>query len=97
MATGYEAVVRIKPVDVSREREESLIRLIGENLSDQARLSSDRSPAGDLLLSVTMAMLAADTSEVQIAARDAVTLALARAGLTEQAMLLDDVEVRASS
>jgi hypothetical protein len=97
MATGYEAVVRIKPVDVSREREESLIRLIGENLSDQFRLSSDRSSAGDLVLSVTMVMLAADTSEVQIAARDAVALALARAGLTEQAMLLDDVEVRASS
>jgi hypothetical protein len=97
MATGYEAVVRIKPVDVSREREDSLIRLIGENLSDQARLSSERSPAGELELSVTMAMLAADTSEVQIAARDPVTLALERAGLTEQAMLLDDVEVRASS
>ena len=45
-----------------------------------------------LVLSVTMAVLAADASEVQIAARDAVTLALARAGLTEQAALRPNPE-----
>jgi hypothetical protein len=41
--------------------------------------------------------VAADSSEVQLEARDVVVAALERAGLTEQAALLDDVNVRTSS
>jgi hypothetical protein len=97
MATAYEAVVQLEPVDAGPQRVQALVDLIQQNLPAQAQVRTDRDVRGQLLLSVTLAIVAADSSEVQLEARDVVVAALERAGLTEQAALLDDVNVRTSS
>lgn len=97
MSTSYEARVRLTPVDVPPEREPALIALIEQNLPAKARVSTDRDDQGQLVILVSLAYVAADTSEVQVAAKDTVQLAVDRAGLSEQAALLDDIDVRASS
>jgi hypothetical protein len=97
MATLYEAIVRLRAVDIPEDREPGLIALIGQNLPEQARISTDRDSHGRLLVSVMLGVVAADASEVQLEAADVVTVAANRAGLSEQAALLDDISVRASS
>jgi hypothetical protein len=97
MATGYEAIVRLEPVEVAPEREDALLTLIGQNLPDRARVSTQRDASGLLLISVALDVVAADTSEVQLEAKDVVQRAVDRAGLSEQAALLDDIDVRTSS
>ena len=97
MSTGYQAVVQIRPIDVPAEREDTLLALIQQNLPASAALTSRRDDEGKLLVSITLSVVAADTSEVQLASRDAVLPALERAGLSEQAALLQDINVRASS
>ena len=97
MATDYEAIVRIRPADVGPGREAALVTLVRENLPPEAELVTDRDENDGLLLGVNLWVTAADSSEVRILARDVVVLALERAGLTEQAALLDDIDVKAGS
>jgi hypothetical protein len=97
MATQYEAVVRLRSVDISPEREPSLIALLQQNLPEPAHLRTEREAGGELLISVTIGVVAADSSEVQLEAKAVVAEAVRRAGLTEQAALLDDINIRTGS
>jgi hypothetical protein len=97
MATAYRAIVRIRPAVVGHGREEALLAAVRQHLPPGAELAAERDDQDRLLLGVTLRMSAADSSEVGIQARDAVALALQRAGLTEQAAILDDVDVKAGS
>ena len=97
MATGYQAIARLRPVDVSPEREPQLLRLFGSTLPSGAKVETERDQDGQLLISVSLYRSAADASEVQIAVRDLVAAAAQRAGLSTEAALLDDIDVRASS
>ena len=97
MATAYRAIARLRPVDISAEREQSVVQLFQQALPDDAQIETRRDGDGKLLISVSKVMSAADASEVQVAVRDLVAAAAARAGLTTEAALLDDIDVRASS
>jgi len=97
MATSYEAVVRLAPVNVAPEREAGIVQLIGQDLPTGSRVVTERDENNQLLLTVALRLLGADTSEVQLEALDIVRPAAVRAGFTEQAALLEDVVVRANS
>ena len=97
MATGYQAIARLRPVDVSPEREQSVVQLFRQALPDQAVIETERDADGELLISVALPITASDASEVQIEAHDLVAKAAERAGFTLEAALLDDIAVRASS
>jgi hypothetical protein len=97
MATGYQAIARLRPVDVSREREQSVVELFRQALPEDAVIEIERDADGELLISVAFFMTAADASEVQIGARDLVAKAAERAGFTLEAALVDDIAVRSGS
>jgi hypothetical protein len=97
MATSYRAIVRLAPVEVSPERERPVLDLFAEDLPDGVETRTERDDAGRLLITVSMLIDAEDSSEVQVQARDQVSAAADRAGLTQEAALLDDVEVRTAS
>ena len=97
MATGYRAIARLTPVDVTPERERQVLDLFADALPEGAETRPERDGSGKLLITVSLLVTANDASEVQIQVRDAVAAAATRAGLTQEAALLDDVEVKTSS
>jgi hypothetical protein len=97
MATSYQAAVELRPADVSPAREAALIAGLRSALPEAATVLAERDDDGLLRITVTLPVIAADASQVQQEAIDVVARAVAQAGLSEQAALLDDVNVRSSS
>jgi hypothetical protein len=97
VATAYEAIVRVRTRDVSREREEGVLRLLRQGLPAEAMLETRRDPDDRLHLMIQLALDGADASDVQLRAHDLAAAALQHAGLAEEGFALDDISVRSSS
>jgi hypothetical protein len=97
VATAYEAVVRVRPHDVSAEREEGVLTLLRQQLPTHALVEGRRGTDDRLLIMIRLPLDGADASDVQLRAHDLAAAALQHAGLAEESYGLDDISVRSSS
>jgi hypothetical protein len=97
MATSYRALARLAPVDVPVEREGQVLDVLADNLPEESEVVTERDESKRLVISVSLLVSAQDASEVQVQVRDLVSSAAERAGLTQEAALLDDISVLSSS
>jgi hypothetical protein len=96
MATGYEAVAHLRVTDVPPGEDAEVVRRLTRGFRVPVTTATARED-DDLVVTVSVRLVGADSSQVQLRAQELCRTAAREAGLDQQVRSFDDIGVRSGS